>query len=260
MATIHAKGFIPDPQDERDFRFASVKKRLFKARNVKKIPDKMDLRNLMSPIRDQGEIGACVAFSVASGLMESIEIEHFQNPMIIRSPLFLYYNLRASQKTVKEDSGGTLRGGMKMAAKYGVCAERSWPYDETNIFKKPSITAYREADNKSSRLKTYYRLSDLPEIKASLAARNPVVMGLQIYESFETDKVEKTGIVPMPNVKREACLGGHALCAVGYDDERGAILIRNSWGTNWGIDGYCWIPYDYFIDPVLSSDFWTAVN
>lgn len=254
------KGFIPDPVDERDFRFSRIKNRLLKKKNIVELPKSVDLRPIMSPIRDQGRLSSCTAFAVAVGLMESIEIEHFKSPFTPLSPLFLYYATRASMRSTKQDNGATLRAAVKTAANIGVCTENSWSYSEDNVFTKPNKPAYTEANNKSNRIKTYYRVADLPELRQALAAKNPVVIGLMLYESFESKKVEKTGMVPMPSLYKESLVGGHAMCAVGYDDDTRLVLVRNSWSDKWGISGYCWVPYEYFLDPALSCDFWTAVN
>ena len=55
----------------------------------------------------------------------------------------------------------------------------------------------------------------------------------------------------------EPVLGGHAVCAVGYDMTRRWFLCRNSWGTKWGMRGYFTIPFAYLTDSDLSADFWT---
>lgn len=87
-----------------------------------------------------------------------------------------------------------------------------------------------------------------------------MVLGLILYDSFNSDKVTETGVVPHPNIMKEDLVGGHAVCAVGYDDEKKSVLVRNSWGDDWGEKGYCWVPYTYIKDPNLSCDMWTAVN
>lgn len=253
-------GFIPDPVDERDFQFSRIKKNLLKVRNVVKLPTSIDLSDLMSPVRDQGEIGACTAFAVSVGLMESIELEHFKTPMINLSPLFLYYNTREYQGAVEEDSGATLRDTIKTASKLGVCSENLWPYGQDKLFVEPPSAAYREAGNKSFKINNYYRVSGLKELKQALAAKNPVVLGLLLYESFQSEKVAETGVVPMPNTMKEELLGGHAVCAIGYDDTTSKVLVRNSWGSDWGQKGYFQLPYNYIKNTDLASDMWTAVN
>jgi C1A family cysteine protease len=76
-----------------------------------------------------------------------------------------------------------------------------------------------------------------------------------IYSSFEGEDVAKTGMVPMPS-KSDQILGGHALLAIGYCDEKQCFIVRNSWGSSWGDKGYCYIPYNYLVNSNLASDFW----
>jgi len=83
-----------------------------------------------------------------------------------------------------------------------------------------------------------------------------VVFGITVYESFEGDEAAKTGMIPMPNISGEQCLGGHAVCAIGYDDNKQCLIVRNSWGTGWGDMGYFYLPYAYVQDPNLAEDFW----
>ena len=57
----------------------------------------------------------------------------------------------------------------------------------------------------------------------------------------------------MPNGKS---IGGHAMLIVGYNDDKQWFIVRNSWGNKWADNGYCYIPYDYIIDPNETSDFY----
>jgi len=93
-------------------------------------------------------------------------------------------------------------------------------------------------------------------MKHTLSAGWPFVFGFVVYESFESGITAQTGIVSMPK-KGEKVLGGHAVVAVGYSDDKKWIIVRNSWGSKWGDKGYCYMPYAYFISSSLSSDFWT---
>src|SRR5262249_38413268 len=102
----------------------------------------------------------------------------------------------------------------------------------------------------------YLRLQNLREMKQCLADGFPFVFGFSVYESFESPQVARTGIMPMPS-RSEKLLGGHAVMAVGYDDETDKLFVRNSWGTKWGEKGYFWMPYAYLENPGLARDFWT---
>ena len=97
----------------------------------------------------------------------------------------------------------------------------------------------------------------LDDIKQCLAQGYPVAFGITVYDSFMSDEVAETGYVPMPDVTTETVQGGHAIMAVGYDDSKNALLMRNSWGTSWGLAGYFYLPYDYATNPNLADDFWT---
>ena len=94
-------------------------------------------------------------------------------------------------------------------------------------------------------------------MKGCLASGYPFIFGFTVYESFESAQVAQTGHVPLPQ-EGEQVLGGHAVCAVGYDDANQWFIARNSWGTGWGMQGYFTLPYTYLTSRSLSSDFWTV--
>jgi C1A family cysteine protease len=93
-------------------------------------------------------------------------------------------------------------------------------------------------------------------MRSCLAAGYPFVFGFTVYESFESPDVARTGVAPMPAPK-EVMVGGHAVVAVGYNDNDKRFIARNSWGSGWGQQGYFTIPYDYLTNSKLSSDMWT---
>ncbi|MDH6128277.1 C1A family cysteine protease [Kitasatospora sp. GP82] len=99
-------------------------------------------------------------------------------------------------------------------------------------------------------------VQELSQLKGCLAAGFPFVFGFTVYSSFESPEVAKTGEAPMPSPSDQV-LGGHAVLAVGYDDSTQRFLVRNSWGPDWGLDGYFTLPYAYLTEQGLSSDFWT---
>jgi C1A family cysteine protease len=173
--------------------------------------------------------------------------------------LFVYYNERAMENTINDDSGAMLRDGIKSVAQEGVCPEKMWPYDPTpfppnrHLTKKPSASCYKEALKHTA--VEYRRVTrNLSQMKGCLASGYPFVLGFTVYDSFESDTVAKTGVVPMP-ARREHVLGGHAVLAVGYDDRQSRFRMRNSWGRAWGVKGYFTMPYAYLLDDNLSDDF-----
>ena len=95
-------------------------------------------------------------------------------------------------------------------------------------------------------------------IKTALVSGFPVLIGLQLYTSFESDEVAKTGVVPMPDTTKETLLGGHAVQIWAYNDSTQLFLLSNSWGKSWGLPtspGYFTMPYAYILDPNLGSDY-----
>lgn len=170
------------------------------------------------------------------------------------SRLFIYFNERILENTVNEDSGAMIRTGIKVINKIGTAKEDLWPYDIAKFTYKPPLLAYQNA--KLHTCLRYQRVGQTEfEIKTALAQGHPVIFGFSVYESFETDIVAHTGIVPLP-LSFEKLLGGHAVLIVGYDDEMKLFKIRNSYGPNWGRNGYFYLPYEYVCDSDLSCDFW----
>jgi len=240
-------GWIPDLPDHRDHLYAASKLAMAK------IPAYADLREKCPPIYNQGNLGSCTANAIAAAFeFEQIKQEE---PEFVPSRLFIYYNERAMEHTINSDSGAQIRDGIKSVNKLGVCDEKIWPYNITTFIQKPSAACYTDALKHTAT--SYHRLmNDLKHMKGCLADGYPFVFGFSVYESFMSADVAKTGHAPMPK-KTEKCEGGHAVMAVGYDDANKWFIIRNSWGTGWGMKGYFTLPYDYLTNNNLADDFWT---
>jgi C1A family cysteine protease len=148
-----------------------------------------------------------------------------------------------------------IRDGIKSVAKRGVCKEDTWPYDIAKFREKPGPQCYDEA--RKYRAVQYQRIiRNLNQMKGCLASGYPFVFGFAVYESFLSAEVARTGIVPMPQPTEEFA-GGHCVTAVGFQDDKQCFIVRNSWGTGWGMQGYCLMPYAYLMQSQLSADFWT---
>lgn len=239
-------GWVKDNVDPRD--------RKFKITVPHELPSKVDLREYCPPIYNQGDLGSCTA----NALGAAFQFEQIKQKKqdFIPSRLFIYYNERALEGTINEDAGAMIRDGIKTMVKEGVCPETMWKYNTWKFKTKPSDDCYRVAlDNQ---VLEYLRISPhtLYEVKHCLYDGYPVSFGFTIYESFMSDTVARTGVASMPK-PGEQSMGGHAVLAVGYDDSKQALIVRNSWGDSWGIDGYFYLPYGYVEQPGLSADYWT---
>ena len=252
-------GWTPDLPDARDHIFTAPQIALAS------LPPSVDLRSACPPVYDQEQIGSCTANAIGAAF--EFEVNKQGLPDFMPSRLFIYYNERAMEGTSGTDSGAQIRDGVKSVATLGVCTETEWPYDGTQansdgMFppgdpagEKPTDACYKDALN--NRATTYSRVvQNLDQMRGCLAAGYPFVFGFTVYESFESQQVARTGVVPMPGPD-EQVVGGHAVVAVGYDDAAQTFLVRNSWGTGWGQAGYFTMPYAYLTTRALSSDFWT---
>ena len=240
-------GWVPDLPDYRDYLYSAVRPVPLT------LPLRVDLRHGCSSVEDQGSLGSCTANALA-GALEFLEIKnkvHFAD----LSRLFIYYNERVIEHSVRSDSGAMLRDGIKTLAKQGVCSEKTWPYVVSKFSVKPRAVCYKEASN--HQITSYHRILTIEEMRTCLAEGFPFVFGFTVYEGFETQHVALTGVVDMPQ-PRERVVGGHAVMAVGYDDAAKRFIVRNSWGVAWGMKGYFTMPYAYLVDRNLSDDFWTV--
>lgn len=219
------------------------------------LPPVVDLRPGCPAVYDQGSLGSCTANAIGG----AHQMEHMKQgcaDSFAPSRLFIYYGERAMEGTINEDAGAIIRDGMSFVADKGACRETLWPYDVDKFKVAPPAECYTDAT--AHKVISYHAVAhNLNEIKACLAEGYPVVFGFTVYESFESAEVARTGVMPMPNLRREQCMGGHAVLAVGYDDTRKALIVRNSWGAGWGDAGYFYMPYGYITTPNLASDFWT---
>lgn len=238
-------GWIPDFPDARD--------RVYQLpRRVTALPPSADLRGGCPAVYDQGDLGSCTANAIGA----AIEFDQMKQKLAAATPsrLFIYYNERVIEGSIDTDGGAQIRNGIKSVASDGACPETMWAYVEANFATPPPTPCYQYA--KLHPAVQYDRVNqDAGQMKACLASGYPFVFGFTVYESFEGDAVAKSGMLQMPGLT-ETEVGGHAVMAVGYNDSVSRFLVRNSWGTEWGVGGYFTIPYAYLTDSNLADDFW----
>ncbi len=242
----HSFGWLPDIPDHRDLLYAAPRK------IQEALPPSIDLRKNCPPVYDQGELGSCTANALAAAFQYGQRKQSVLDFMPSR--LFIYYNERVMINTVLSDSGAFIRDGIKTLNREGVCMETDWPYVIAKFTKKPPKELYQEA--LKNQVLQYLRLNNerLNLLKSCLFEGYPFVFGFAVFESFW--KVGNNGKIPLPK-DGESSIGGHAVMAVGYNDIKKCFIIRNSWGNEWGKDGYGFMPYSYIGDRDRADDFWT---
>jgi C1A family cysteine protease len=244
----HGYGWTADLPDHRDFMYSAP------APVTAAFPPHVDLTSLCPPVYNQGQLGSCTANAIGAAIQ--FEQMKQKEKSFTPSRLFIYYNERTIEHTVNSDSGAQIRDGIKSVASIGAPPEvPDWPYVISKFEQKPPAKAFKDAGEGLA--VQYMRLAqDVNQMKGCLASGYPFVFGFTVYQSFETPQVAKTGVVPMPAAS-EKVLGGHAVMCVGYDDPSDRLIVRNSWGTSWGMAGYFTMPYAYVTNSNLSDDFWT---
>ena len=225
----------------------------------------VDLRAFCSPIEDQEALGSCTA-NAAAGLIEYFEKRAF-GKYADASRLFIYKATR-NLLGLTGDTGAYLRTTMGALVLFGAPPEQYWPYDITSFDIEPTAFCYAFAANFQA-IK-YFRLDPPPltgaqvlqNIKTYLAAGFPSMFGFPVYDEYMHIPASGHVAFPSPNSR---LYGGHANVVVGYDDnlpingDNGALLVRNSWGTGWGLNGYAWLSYRYVTEE-LAVDWWSIVK
>lgn len=230
---------VPSLKDKRDYRYSQSKTEL---RNS------VDLREWDSAVDDQKSTGSCVGNAIVNAY-ELMVRRLYPAQFIDLSRLFVYYNSRLFDNSIREDVGTYVRDGIRSAARYGICAENLWPYVETKFNFQPGPACYVDATQRIiTRYETLYTLRDLLEV---LNDNRPVVVGMTVYAAF-MDLNAANPVVPMPS-PGEPSIGSHAVVLVGYDFPTQLFLVKNSFGPAWGDQGYFWMPFEYMRTEVFEK-------
>jgi C1A family cysteine protease len=211
----------------------------------------IDLGKWLPEPRDQGNEGACTMFA-ASGML-AWHFNRFKGKSLVFSPQFGYRAERIIEGTTDLDAGAQSRTMMKVLVTYGLPLEESFPYNDSEWTRETPFALLAEA--RQHRMGAYHRVASLFNLKTVLDSGYIASLGIEVYESFESDRVAETGEVPMPSAG-EKLLGGHEVYTYGYDEQRQVLLCRNSWGKDWGRQGNFTLPFDFFNKHAM--DCWTC--
>ena len=238
------RGCMPDVPDARDVHYVPPV-------DAASLPERVDLRPLCPPVYEQGNLESCTAHAIGAAIQYN-QMQTSQRSFV-PSRLFIYYNERVLEGEIKQDAGAMIRNGIKTVARLGAPPEDVWPYVESAVFSQPHADAYAAA--KLDLVTVYSRVGQtLPLLQACLAEGFPIVFRYTCFPSM--DHTWDDGVIPMPG-PAEPEDGGHCMLIVGYNNADRTFLVRNSWGTAWGQQGYGTMPYDYILSPKWTTDLWT---
>lgn len=222
----------PSVKDEHDFPYQQ--------KNIT-VPQSVDLREWDSPVEDQGMLGSCVANAITNSyeLMQRKEdISKFKE----LSKLYTYYHARYIEKSVDADYGVVyIKNALMAVKKFGICTEELWPYKINYFAKQPSPDCY--ADACTRRIPSYTYVNTLNNMLENITEYKPIVIGMTVYKSF-MNLTKSDPVVPLPT-ETDLEVGGHAVTVVGYSIPDSTFLIKNSFGVDWGNNGYALLPFEY---------------
>lgn len=248
----HGMGAKQDKKDSRDFQMED----LYVVKAIT-FPRKLSLINQMSPIKNQGQRGACVSFG-------TVAVKEWQEKKQRKLKTFYDLSEEFVYEQIKLPGGGAfMRDAFKAVNNTGVCQEKMLPYinvpdDKDTTEFKPSKTAITNAKN--YKVESYARIETIDGICQSIAVNGPCITGIWWpMDWFWPDVLEKDAQgYPLLKNYSGGDAGGHCLAVVGYDYDTRMFDIRNSWGLDWGYDGYARMSFDVAED--FFWDTWGSVD
>jgi C1A family cysteine protease len=267
MTVAYCFGWQKSLPDFRDYSLESteVRSMLERLRSLPStndgLPECEGLASYFPEVDDQKELNSSPAQACVDLVQYFDRRAHGKTVKL--SKLFVYQTTQRLLGTIGSNVTD-LRSTLKAIVSFGVPYEQHWPYDLEKIGEEPPPFLYAFADR--FRSIRYVRLDGrnctghetLALVKSLLNAGFPSVFGFSVPASISRD-----GDIPY-RPTFDTVQGGQAVVAVGYDDQRfsstkGALQFRNSWGRDWGEEGYGWLPYAY-VEEQLAGDFWTVVS
>lgn len=226
-----------DPYDARDKVFLAPPRIL---------PRHIDNREECTPVRNQGEEGSCTGHALVA-VAELLYWRKLGSPPDL-SERWAYEKAKLHDEWDGTDyEGSSIRGAVKAWTKEGICPEEYWPY-QANKPGKPKTDAEKKAQEYS--IAKYERCLGIDNIKHAIHYRGCVIAAVDIHEGWFSAQE----LIPYkPNYSPQ---GGHAIAFVGYDDQKEIFWLKNSWGREWGREGFAGLTYKDTLVNVM--DVWMA--
>ena len=208
---------IPSPEDNRDWNASNIYKK-------KTVDESRDLRPSLPPIRNQGTQGTCAAQSAACMKewqeKKDYDFEGYMSPQFI-------YNNRGNQNS----EGMFGRDVMRILSNIGSVEEAVYNYGKIESVETIKPEYYDLA--KIHKIKSYAGIFDVGSLKKALSVNGPCYIAFPVYNFSDKMWLKEN--------ETNEIQGGHAMTVVGYNSV--GFIIRNTWGQNWGDDGYCLYAY-----------------
>lgn len=229
-------GVIPSPKDNRDYHIA----RLIQVKRT--FPPEFTLKPLIPEPYDQGDVGACVAFTLKA--VKEMQEQKERRKFTRFSAAYIY---GAREEKHYKGEGMIPREALETLLKRGVCREDLFPGIYPYPIAARMVTEAMHRDAYPQRISAYAAMYTADEIKSALMELGPVLIVLPVYDSFY-----QGGHLTKPNTITENMYGFHSITLVGWTREN-RWLALNSWGNKWGqLKGYCTLPFDYPISEIWS--------
>lgn len=207
------------------------------------LPDAIDLSDRFPVPGDQGSQNSCVGWAIAYGVKSYQEALEYNWSLgsdtpddILFSPAFIFNQLNGGK-----NSGIRIDQALKLLVEQGVATLATMPYQESDFTSQPTTKAFAEA--KWFKASSWAALKSTSDIKQALAKGLPVIASMAIFDTFKNLK----GSNSLYNTAG-TYQGDHAVVIVGYDDNHtggGAFKLMNSYGIEWGDNGFFWVPYTF---------------
>jgi C1A family cysteine protease len=221
------------------------------------LPSSVDLKSDVFEVEDQGVLGTCTANAGCSALEL---LYNKRGTPVDLSRLYVYWYAR-KLGNLTGDSGAYPRDMCRALKNYGVCYEKNWLYNVTNLEKEPDNDLLTEAEQ--FKIVSYEQIvgNRLSQIKAALASGMPVFLTIQVHPGFaKLSKNWKEHTWDYKTSDTNPLEGYHAVLIIGYDDESKRLLVENSWGPHWADGGFFGIPYDMIDTPAFGETWLLTPN
>ncbi len=214
------------------------------------LPNSFDLSSTLPPAGNQGRQNSCVAWTVAYAYKSYQEKKEENSNYIVNgqlnlnavfSPAFIYNQINNGV-----DGGSYFTDALNVLSQQGALKWVDMPYNELDYLTKPNTAQKNKAKNYRIDFWRRVNIYDQKEVKAQINSGFPVIIGAMVDNDFSVRGRSLSGQDYIWSNASGIQQGGHAMLVVGYDDSTGAFKVLNSWGKDWGRDGYCWITYNLF--------------